>query len=59
MLLLLSRNFTHAKYQGTIATMIHDALTAGAMARAGSFGTGTVSFITMLMFFHDDSSNRF
>ena len=39
--------------------MIHDALTAGAMARAGSFGTGTVSFITMLMFSHDYSSNRF
>ena len=59
MLLLLSCNFTHAKYQGTIATMIHNALTAGAMARAGGFGTGAVSFITMLMFFHDNSSNRF
>ena len=59
MLLLLIGNFTHAKYQGTIATMIHNALTAGAMTRAGGFGTGAVSFITMLMFFHDYSSNRF
>ena len=39
--------------------MVHDALTAGAMTGAGGFGTGAVSFITMLMFFHDDSSNRF
>ena len=39
--------------------MVHNALTAGAMTRAGGFGTGAVSFITMLMFFHDDSSNRF
>lgn len=39
--------------------MIHDALTAGAMTRAGGFGAGAVSFITMLTFFHFDSSNRF
>jgi len=39
--------------------MVHDALTAGTMAGAGSFRTGAVSFITMLMFFHVDSSNRF
>ena len=39
--------------------MIHDALTAGAVTRAGGFGTGAVSFVTMLMFFHDDSSNYF
>ena len=39
--------------------MVHDALTAGAVTRAGGFGTGAVSFVTMLMFFHDDSSNYF
>lgn len=39
--------------------MIHDALTAGAVTRAGGFGTGTVSFITVLMFFHNYSSNHY
>ena len=59
MLLLLSCNLAHAKYQGAVATMVHNALTAGAVTRAGGFGTGAVSFVTMLMFFHDYSSNRF
>lgn len=36
--------------------MIHNALAAGTMTRAGSFGTGAVGFVTMLTFFHVDSS---